>query len=248
MRVAESGDAGRAAGAARARVGRVDLHVARLVRAARRGGIPRAWRVDLPGHGLSDKPTDAGRYTPRPRWSASVREVIDDRAARGARTSSRSRWAATIALELAAGGEPRDRPAGAREPGVLRPRAPAAARAAREPDASWSRCSTRLVPRWVVARAHRLVYGDPSLHHRRTTSISTGRRRSSPATRARCDGCCTSSPGPRARLDVAARLRCRAGCCGARTRDRLVRDARRTCVLGARATARGDASAAAATR
>jgi pimeloyl-ACP methyl ester carboxylesterase len=119
----------------------------------------RVLALDLPGHGMSDKPTDPGRYTVD-RMVASVRELIEGERLDRPHVVGQS-MGGTIALELALGGAP---PLG--RLALVNPAAfgrvhmvPLARRAspmAIEP------VLERIVPRWLVARAHRLVYGDPS--------------------------------------------------------------------------------------
>lgn len=116
--------------------------------------------LDLPGHGLSDKPADAGRYRLESLVSA-VREVIDLAGLRRPHVVAQS-MGGTIALELALS----ERPALGRlvlvNPACfghvrILPLAQRASPRVVEP------MLARLVPRWVVGRAHRRVYGDPTL-------------------------------------------------------------------------------------
>jgi len=120
----------------------------------------RAIAIDLPGHGMSDKPTDLGRYT----LGALVgvtRELIE-RLRLGAPDVVAQSMGGTIALELASRREGAIgrlvlvNPACFGKVGALRLARRASPRAV-EP------VLDRLVPRWVVARGHRMVYGDPSL-------------------------------------------------------------------------------------
>jgi pyruvate dehydrogenase E2 component (dihydrolipoamide acetyltransferase) len=120
----------------------------------------RAIAVDLPGHGLSDKPHDHGRYT-LDRMTSSLQELIRLERLRAPHVVAQS-MGGTIALELASRREP---PIGrlalvnpacfgvVQNLSLARHASPAAMEAVLE----------RIVPRWVVARAHRRVYGDPSL-------------------------------------------------------------------------------------
>jgi pimeloyl-ACP methyl ester carboxylesterase len=120
----------------------------------------RAVAVDLPGHGLSDKPSDAGRY----RLDALVdtlRELIEIEQLRPPHIVAQS-MGGTIALELAlrAGAEygrlvlvNPARFGRVRLLPMVRRASPLAMEALLE----------RVVPRWIVARGHRMVYGDPSL-------------------------------------------------------------------------------------
>ena len=116
--------------------------------------------VDLPGHGLSDKPTDHGRYTLTSLIEA-VREVIEQRAL-GMPDIVAQSMGGTIALAMAVR---RAAPVGrlvlvnpacfgrVNALGLARLVTPLAAKPVVD----------RLVPRWVVARGHRRVYGDPRL-------------------------------------------------------------------------------------
>jgi 2-succinyl-6-hydroxy-2,4-cyclohexadiene-1-carboxylate synthase len=120
----------------------------------------RVLAVDLPGHGLSDKPDDAAVYQLE-HLVAVVRELLDVEALDRVDVVAQS-MAGTIALELVRAGEPRERRLALVNPACFgRIRLQALARAMSPPivDA----VLPRLVPRWVVARAHRMVYGDPSL-------------------------------------------------------------------------------------
>jgi pimeloyl-ACP methyl ester carboxylesterase len=115
--------------------------------------------VDLPGHGLSDKPTDRGRYA-LDSLVASLRELIDAMGLRAPDVVAQS-MGGTIALELAVRGECALGRLVLVNPAcfghvLLLPLARRASALALEP------MLERLVPRWMVARAHRLVYGDPS--------------------------------------------------------------------------------------
>ncbi|MEO8561425.1 MAG: alpha/beta fold hydrolase [bacterium] len=119
----------------------------------------RAIAVDLPGHGMSDKPTDSGRYTVD-RMVDSVRELIEIERLDRPHIVGQS-MGGTIVLELAlrelvplgrlvlvnpaAFGHLRMVP-------LARRASPRAVEAVLE----------RIVPRWIIARAHRLAYGDPS--------------------------------------------------------------------------------------
>jgi pimeloyl-ACP methyl ester carboxylesterase len=115
--------------------------------------------VDLPGHGLSDKPEDVTAYRLAPMMQA-VRELLDAEGLSRVDMVAQS-MAGTIALELLLAGEPRIARLALVNPAVfgvvpllaiarvLRPR--------------WvGRIMSYLVTRRSVARAHRLVYGDPS--------------------------------------------------------------------------------------
>ena len=123
----------------------------------------RGYRVvalDLPGHGLSDKPSDEGRYR-LASLTATVREVIAIAGLRCPHVVAQS-MGGTIALDLAVSGEPALGRLVLVNPacfGGLRllPIARRASPKVVEP------VLARVVPRWVVERAHRRVYGDPSL-------------------------------------------------------------------------------------
>jgi pimeloyl-ACP methyl ester carboxylesterase len=116
--------------------------------------------IDLPGHGLSDKPTALGRYT-LPALIDVLRELIALRTL-GAPDIVAQSMGGTIVLELAVRcAAPVGRlvlvnPACFGRVGALRLARRASPRAM-EP------VLDRLVPRWVVARGHRVVYGDPTL-------------------------------------------------------------------------------------
>jgi pimeloyl-ACP methyl ester carboxylesterase len=120
------------------------------------------WRpiaVDLPGHGLSDKPETAGEYRLE-RQVAVLRALMDAEGIAGAPIVAQS-MAGTIALELALSGGPAAGPLALVNPAAFGTvRLQPLARLVSPPvvDALLD----RLVPRWIVARAHRLVYGDPS--------------------------------------------------------------------------------------
>jgi pimeloyl-ACP methyl ester carboxylesterase len=120
----------------------------------------RVLAVDLPGHGLSEKPDDPAVYRLE-HLVTMVRELLDAESLDRVDLVAQS-MAGTIALELALEGEPRVRRVALVNPACFgRIRLQALARAVSPPiiDA----ILPRLVGRWVVARAHRLVYGDPSL-------------------------------------------------------------------------------------
>ena len=115
--------------------------------------------IDLPGHGLSDKPDDAMTYSVAGMVTR-VRQYLDVERIDRVDIVAQS-MAGTIAIELALSGDTRvatlalinpacfgrirlQRLARAVSPGIVDVVLP------------------RLVGRWVVARAHQLVYGDPS--------------------------------------------------------------------------------------
>jgi len=115
--------------------------------------------MDLPGHGLSDKPGEEGRYRLES-LVAAVREVIARVGLQRPHVVAQS-MGGTIGLELAVSGRP---PLGRLvlvNPACfgnvrLLPLAQRASPKVVEPVLS------RLVPRWIVDRAHRRVYGDPT--------------------------------------------------------------------------------------
>lgn len=116
--------------------------------------------VDLPGHGLSDKPDDPAVY----RLSgllAAVREVMELEGLRGADVIAQS-MGGTIAIELARVDAERVKRLVLVNPSCFgRVRIQRLARMASPRVVD--RVLPRLVPRWLIARTHRMVYGDPSL-------------------------------------------------------------------------------------
>ena len=120
----------------------------------------RAVAVDLPGHGLSDKPSNEGRYRLES-LVAAVRSVIEGMRLHRPHVVAQS-MGGTVALELAVSGDPGIgrlvliNPACFGHVHIL-PLAQRASPKVVEP------VLAHLVPRWVVYRAHRRVYGDPSL-------------------------------------------------------------------------------------
>lgn len=119
----------------------------------------RVLAVDLPGHGLSDKPDTSELYS-LAGMTAAVRELLDAESFERVDVVAQS-MAGTIAIALALG-EP------ARVGGLVvvnpacfgRVRLQRLARAVSPP--AMDRVLPRLVPRWLIARTHRMVYGDPS--------------------------------------------------------------------------------------
>jgi pimeloyl-ACP methyl ester carboxylesterase len=120
------------------------------------------WRpiaADLPGHGLSDKPETPGAYRLE-RQIAALRELMAAEGLAGAPVVAQS-MAGTIALELAFAP---DSPVGS----LVLVNPAAFGKVGIQPLARFisppmvEAVLDRLVPRWIVARAHRLVYGDPS--------------------------------------------------------------------------------------
>lgn len=119
----------------------------------------RALAVDLPGHGLSDKPEDAEAYRLASLVQV-VRELLDVEQLARVDVVAQS-MAGTIALELALGGESR----------ISRLALVNPARFGSIPLLGITplmqfdfvgRMMPHLLTRGSVARAHRLVYGDPS--------------------------------------------------------------------------------------
>jgi pimeloyl-ACP methyl ester carboxylesterase len=120
------------------------------------------WRpiaVDLPGHGLSDKPEEDGAYS-LPRQVALLRELLVSERLEGAPIVAQS-MAGTIALELAledgavVGPLALINAACFGRVGIL-----TVARLVSPPVVDFM--LTRVVPRWIVSRAHRLAYADPT--------------------------------------------------------------------------------------
>lgn len=118
----------------------------------------RAIAVDLPGHGLSDKPTGGDAYR-LPAMTGAVREFLAAEGLTGVDVVAQS-MAGTIALELA------------REPALFGRMAlvnPACFGLVRtrqlvrvvSPLVS-DRVLPKVVARWLVDRTHRMVYADPS--------------------------------------------------------------------------------------
>jgi pimeloyl-ACP methyl ester carboxylesterase len=120
----------------------------------------RAVALDLPGHGLSDKPADEGRYRLES-LVESLRAMIEGLGLRRPHVVAQS-MGGTIALALAVneaveiGRLVLVNPACFGRVHIL-PFAQRASPKVVEP------VLAHLVPRWVVDRAHRRVYGDPSL-------------------------------------------------------------------------------------
>ena len=116
--------------------------------------------VDLPGHGLSDKPDDPAAYRLE-RLVAVVRQLLDAERLERVDVVAQS-MAGTIALEVALAGDTRLRRLALVNPasfGRIRLQMLARAVSPRIVDT----VLPQMVPRWLVARAHRLVFGDPSL-------------------------------------------------------------------------------------
>ncbi|MEO7714552.1 MAG: alpha/beta fold hydrolase [Gemmatimonadaceae bacterium] len=115
--------------------------------------------IDLPGHGLSDKPGNATAYS-LAGMVTSVREFLDVERIGRVDIVAQS-MAGTIAIELALAGDARVATLALVNPACFgRIRLQRLARAVSP--AIVDAILPRLVGRWVVARAHQLVYGDPS--------------------------------------------------------------------------------------
>ena len=119
----------------------------------------RAIAVDLTGHGLSDKPDDPAAYR-LDRLVDTVRQLLDAERPDRVDVVAQS-MAGTISLEMALGGEPRLRRLALVNPACFgRIRLQALARAVSPSIVDV--VLPRMVPRWIVTRSHRIVYGDPS--------------------------------------------------------------------------------------
>ena len=115
--------------------------------------------IDLPGHGLSDKPVDATAYSVAGMVTR-VRQFLDVERIDRVDIVAQS-MAGTIAMELALSGDARVAALVLINPACFgRIRLQRLARAVSP--AIGDVVLPRLVGRWMVARAHRLVYGDPS--------------------------------------------------------------------------------------
>ncbi len=120
--------------------------------------------VDLPGHGLSEKPDDEALYRVAALAEA-VREVIALEGLAPVDVVAQS-MGGTIALELAtAADSPVHRLVLVNPAAFGRVRLQRLARLVSPPVVA--RVLPRLVPRWIVARAHRMVYGDATRITRR---------------------------------------------------------------------------------
>jgi pimeloyl-ACP methyl ester carboxylesterase len=116
--------------------------------------------VDLPGHGLSDKPDRDEAYRLEA-LSATITSLMDVEGSAGADVVAQS-MAGTIAIELALEAKSRVRRLVLVNPACFgRIRLQALGRAVSPPLVD--HVLPRLVTRGIVSRAHRLVYGDPSL-------------------------------------------------------------------------------------
>ena len=119
----------------------------------------RVLAADLPGHGLSDKPEDPSSYQLASLVQV-VRDLLDAERLDRADVVAQS-MAGTIALELALAGEPRIGRLALVNPacfGVI----PLLRFTPLVRPGVADRLMPRLLTRGSVARAHRLVYGDPS--------------------------------------------------------------------------------------
>jgi pimeloyl-ACP methyl ester carboxylesterase len=120
--------------------------------------------VDLPGHGLSDKPDDAATYS-LAGMSAALDELMEIEGLTNADVVAQS-MGGTISIDLA-----RANPQRIRRLVLVNPacfglvRIQRLARMVSPPVVD--RLLPILVPRWLVARTHRMVYSDPSRVTRR---------------------------------------------------------------------------------
>ncbi|MEP6990223.1 MAG: alpha/beta fold hydrolase [bacterium] len=115
--------------------------------------------VDLPGHGLSDKPDDPRAYRLESLMTT-VRTVIDQEGLESVDIVAQS-MAGTIALELALEQDSRVRRTILVNPACFgKVRLQRLARVVSPPIVD--RVLPWLVARWIIASTHRMVYGDPS--------------------------------------------------------------------------------------
>jgi pimeloyl-ACP methyl ester carboxylesterase len=115
--------------------------------------------VDLPGHGLSDKPDDAKVYRIES-LAAAVQEIVEREGMKEVDVVAQS-MAGTIAIELATSPESRVRRMVLVNPACFgRVRLQKLARLVSP--SLVDVVLPHLVSRWIVARTHRMVYGDPS--------------------------------------------------------------------------------------
>ncbi len=115
--------------------------------------------VDLPGHGLSDKPDMSEAYNLSGMTSA-VRGLMDVEALEVVDVVAQS-MSGTIAIELATTEPQRVNRLALVNPACFgRLHLQRLARVASPP--AVDRVLPRLVPRWLIAHTHRMVYGDPS--------------------------------------------------------------------------------------
>ena len=163
MRVAESGDAGRPAVLLVHGWG-ASIYMWRHWFAPLAAAGFRVVAVDLVGHGLSNKPSSPEHYRLTGQVAA-LRTLIATEALQDAHIVAQS-MGGTIALEIALQRALEDAATPSRivlvNPANLgRVRMQPLARLASPPLVE--RVLHRLVPRWIVARAHRLAYGDADL-------------------------------------------------------------------------------------
>ena len=120
--------------------------------------------VDLPGHGLSDKPDDAATYS-LAGMAAALGELMDIEGLANADVVAQS-MAGTISIELAGANPQRIRRLVVVNPACFgMVRIQRLARMVSPPVVD--RLLPILVPRWLIARTHRMVYSDPSRVTRR---------------------------------------------------------------------------------
>jgi magnesium chelatase accessory protein len=115
--------------------------------------------VDLPGHGLSDKPTAAGAYS-LPRQVAWLRELVTAEGLAGAPMVAQS-MGASITLELALAQPSESGPLALINPSLFGRIAGVGLARLVTPTLVDATVAHR-VPRWMVSRVHRRVYAEPS--------------------------------------------------------------------------------------
>ncbi len=124
----------------------------------------RAIAIDLPGHGLSDKPSDRAAYRTSSMTDVLL-ELLDHEGIESADIVAQS-MAGTIAMELALTHANRLRRLVLVNPSLFgRVRIQSFARLVSPPVIDV--ILPRLVARWLIARTHRMVFGDPSRITRR---------------------------------------------------------------------------------
>lgn len=120
--------------------------------------------VDLPGHGLSDKPDEARAYRLES-LMATLRELLDAEGIASTDVVAQS-MAGTVAIELAM-----ERPSRVARAVVVNPACFGRVRLQRLgrmlSPSFVDVLLPHLVARWIIAHTHRMVYGDPSLITRR---------------------------------------------------------------------------------
>lgn len=119
--------------------------------------------VDLPGHGLSDKPDDAVTYS-LAGMTGAVRELMDVEGLTHVDVVAQS-MSGTISVEIATAANRIRRLVLVNPACFGRVRIQRLARMVSPPVVD--RVLPKLVPRWLIARTHRMVYGDPSRVTRR---------------------------------------------------------------------------------